>query len=116
MPPKAKDGGGDGMLEYLEEIAGSNKFVEPIKAAETIVEGLGERRLEAHKRCKAAEGDMTGLESAKLQAMSYLTAERDVLRHKWALAHVRAVGIAIVIVWRRGVCCFERVMICCVLA
>jgi structural maintenance of chromosome 4 len=52
MPPKAKDGAGEGMLEYLEEIAGSNKFVEPIKLAEKIVEQLGEQRLEKHKRCK----------------------------------------------------------------
>ncbi len=52
MPPKSKDGLGDGMLEHLEEIAGSNKFVEPLKLIEKIVDDLGEKRLEKLKRVK----------------------------------------------------------------
>jgi hypothetical protein len=52
MPPKSKDGQGDGILEHLEEIAGSTKFVKPIAAAEKVVEELGEKRLEKFKRCK----------------------------------------------------------------
>ena len=55
MPPKSKDGQGEGILEHLEDIAGSTKFVEPIKAAEKVVEELGEKRLEKYKRCKVGE-------------------------------------------------------------
>ena len=49
MPPKGKynekgDMVDEGMLEYLEDIIGSNKFIEPIKEMETKVEQLNEER------------------------------------------------------------------------
>ena len=44
MKPKAPTPHETGMLEYLEDIIGSNSYVEPIEGAATEVDGLNEIR------------------------------------------------------------------------
>ena len=44
MKPKAESEHDEGMLEYLEDIIGTNKFKEPIENAEKEVEELNEKR------------------------------------------------------------------------
>ena len=44
MKPKAETEHDEGMLEYLEDIIGTNRFKEPIEQAEKGVEELNEKR------------------------------------------------------------------------
>lgn len=44
MKPKAESEHDEGMLEYLEDIIGTNQFKEPIENAEKEVEELNEKR------------------------------------------------------------------------
>ena len=44
MKAKAESEHDEGMLEYLEDIIGTNKFKEPIENAEKEVEELNEKR------------------------------------------------------------------------
>ena len=81
MPPRGKtDEDDDGLLEYLEEIIGSNKYVEETNAAALQVEQLTDARQEKLNRVKAAEQEKDNLESAKLEAEALLLKERDIRR------------------------------------
>ena len=44
MKPKAESEHEEGMLEYLEDIIGTNRFKEPIEQASKDVEELNEKR------------------------------------------------------------------------
>lgn len=44
MKPKAESEHDEGMLEYLEDIIGTNRFKEPIEQASKDVEELNEKR------------------------------------------------------------------------
>lgn len=46
MKPKAPTLHEEGLLEYLEDIIGSNRYVEATEEAERQVEGLNEQRTE----------------------------------------------------------------------
>lgn len=60
MPPKAEKEGGEGMLEYLEDIIGTNKYIEDIKAAGTKLEELSEEKQKQIQRVKTAGADLRG--------------------------------------------------------
>ena len=68
MRPKASVPGETGVLEFLEDIIGSSKFVAPIVAAQAEMEGLNETRAQCLTRVKAAEKDKEALEGAKGEA------------------------------------------------
>ena len=44
MKPKAESEHDEGMLEYLEDIIGTNRFKEPVEQASKDVEELNEKR------------------------------------------------------------------------
>jgi structural maintenance of chromosome 4 len=46
MEPKARNSNETGLLEYLEDIIGSNRHVEKIEMLEKILEESDERRIE----------------------------------------------------------------------
>ena len=62
MKPKATPQHGDGLLEYLEEIIGSNKYVPMIEKKATEIEEATEERQEKLNRLKIAEKEREGLE------------------------------------------------------
>jgi len=76
MKPKAPSPHEDGLLEYLEDIIGSNKYTEAIEAAAKQVEELGERRTEQLNRVKVVEKDKESLEDAKNEAEAFLQKDR----------------------------------------
>jgi len=83
MPPKGKynekgDMTDEGMLEYLEDIIGSNKFIEPIKEMETKVEQLNEDRALKLSNVKMVEKEKDSLEGGKTEAEAYLVQENEV--------------------------------------
>lgn len=82
MPPKGKTENDEGLLEYLEDIIGSNKFVDETKEAEEKVDALTEQRQERLNRVKAVEKEKESLEGAKLEAEALLGKEREIRRKK----------------------------------
>jgi structural maintenance of chromosome 4 len=88
MPPKGKTEDDDGLLEYLEDIIGSNKFLEETKEASAKVEALSEQRQEKLNRVKAVEKEKEGLEGAKLEAEALLSKEREIRRKQNVLYQI----------------------------
>lgn len=80
MPPKGKTENDEGLLEYLEDIIGSSKYVEETNLAAERVEALTEQRQEKLNRVKAVEKEKDSLESAKLEAEALLGKEREIRR------------------------------------
>ncbi len=54
MKPKAQNPNETGLLEYLEDIIGSNKYVEDIQLLEKVLDECNERRIEQTNRVKAS--------------------------------------------------------------
>jgi len=82
MPPKGKTENDEGLLEYLEDIIGSNQYVEETNEAAAAVEELTEQRQEKLNRVKAVEKEKEGLEGAKLEAEALLNKEKEIRRKK----------------------------------
>jgi structural maintenance of chromosome 4 len=78
MPPKGKTEGDEGLLEYLEDIVGSSKYVQETEDAAVVVETLTEQRQEKLNRVKAVEKEKDALESAKQEAESLLKKDREI--------------------------------------
>ena len=62
MKPKAQTQHEEGLLEYLEDIIGSNKYVSKIEQAAQRVETANETRTEKLNRVKVVEKEREGLE------------------------------------------------------
>lgn len=86
MKPKAQTAHEDGLLEYLEDIIGSNKYIERIDETSNKVESLNEERAHKMNRVKAAERERDALDDAKAAAENYLDKERDLLQKKIRLS------------------------------
>lgn len=93
MPPKGKNENEDGLLEYLEDIIGSNQYVDDTNEAGEKVEALTELRQEKLNRVKAVEKEMDSLEGAKLEAEALLSKEREIRRKKNILYQVNLMKV-----------------------
>ena len=93
MPPKGKTENDEGLLEYLEDIIGSNQYVDAANEAAEKVEALNEQRQERLNRVKAVEKEKDGLEGAKLEAEGLLHKERDIRRNKHLLCQIHAAEV-----------------------
>lgn len=90
MPPKGKTESDEGLLEYLEDIIGSNKYVEETNLAAAKVEALSEQRQEKLNRVKAVEKEKDNLEGAKIEAEALLGKEREIRKKKNILFQINA--------------------------
>lgn len=90
MAPKGKNEDDVGLLEYLEEIIGSSKFVDETNLAFEQVEALTEARQEKLNRVKAVEKEKDSLESAKQEAEALLTKEREIRRKQNILYQIHS--------------------------
>lgn len=90
MPPKGKTDSDEGLLEYLEDIIGSSKFVEATNDAAQKVDALTEVRQEKLNRVKAVEREKDNLEGAKQEAEALLAKEREIRRQQNILYHYNA--------------------------
>eukprot|EP01117_Protostelium_nocturnum_P009062 TRINITY_DN324_c0_g1_i1.p1 TRINITY_DN324_c0_g1~~TRINITY_DN324_c0_g1_i1.p1 ORF type:complete len:1344 (-),score=532.25 TRINITY_DN324_c0_g1_i1:50-4081(-) len=79
MKPKAQNPHDEGMLEYLEDIIGTSKYVELIQSKESQLETADQARNERLNRLKHAEKEREGLESSKIEAEEYLQKEREII-------------------------------------
>jgi len=75
MKPKAPNAHEDGLLEYLEDIIGSNKYVKDIDEAHAKMEELNELRTSKLNAVKASEQQVVALEERKAEAEEYLRLE-----------------------------------------
>jgi structural maintenance of chromosome 4 len=70
MAPKAHGPHDEGLLEYLEDIIGSDKYVEPIEQEAAKLEALNEQRAGMVHRLKMTEKDRDSLEDSKVRQRS----------------------------------------------
>ena len=80
MKPKGLKEGETGLLEYLEEIIGSNVFVEEIEALERGLEDCNEKRIEYTNRVKHSYAELSGLDEARRVAINWIKKERRSLK------------------------------------
>lgn len=88
MPPKGKTENDEGLLEYLEDIIGSNQFVNETNEAAEKVDALTEQRQERLNRVKAIEAEKENLVGAKLEAEALLAKEREIRKKKNILCQI----------------------------
>ncbi|CAM9496091.1 unnamed protein product, partial [Laminaria digitata] len=90
MKPKALTPHEEGLLEYLEDIIGSDRFLEAAEEAAKSVEALNEKRVEKLNRFTAAEKEKDSLEGARAEADQYLRLEATIRKKQSVLyqAHV----------------------------
>mmetsp|Transcript_4034 Transcript_4034/g.9112 ORF Transcript_4034/g.9112 Transcript_4034/m.9112 type:complete len:1378 (-) Transcript_4034:141-4274(-) len=88
MPPKGKNENDEGLLEYLEDIIGSNKYVAQATLAAEKVDQLTEVRQEKLNRVKAAEKEKDGLSCAKAEAESLVGKDREIRRKRNVLFQI----------------------------
>uniref|UniRef100_A0A7N0V152 Structural maintenance of chromosomes protein n=1 Tax=Kalanchoe fedtschenkoi TaxID=63787 RepID=A0A7N0V152_KALFE len=81
MKPKAQGPHDEGFLEYLEDIIGTNKYVEKIDESFKQLEILNEQRSGIVQMVKLAEKEIDNLEDVKNEAEAYMLKELSFL--KW---------------------------------
>ncbi|XP_073040972.1 structural maintenance of chromosomes protein 4 [Primulina eburnea] len=81
MKPKAQGSHDEGFLEYLEDIIGTNKYVEKIDESFKELEALNEKRSGVVQMVKLAEKERENLEGVKNEAEAYMLKELSML--KW---------------------------------
>lgn len=72
MKPKVENPGDKGLLEYLEDIIGTERYKKPLFLLNERLEKLNDERTEKHNRCRLAEREMKDLELPMTQAVDYL--------------------------------------------
>lgn len=70
------------LLEYLEDIIGTNCYVERISEASKKLEELNEQRTSQVQRLKVTEKEKDGLSGAKAEAEEFISKERELLRQR----------------------------------
>ncbi|XP_058082082.1 structural maintenance of chromosomes protein 4 isoform X2 [Magnolia sinica] len=81
MKPKAQWPHNEGFLEFLEEIIGTNQYIEKIEESNKELESLNEKRSGVVQMVKLAEKERDSLESVKNEAEAYMLKELSLL--KW---------------------------------
>ncbi|XP_022883355.1 structural maintenance of chromosomes protein 4-like [Olea europaea var. sylvestris] len=81
MKPKAQGPHDEGFLEYLEDIIGTDKYVEKIDESFKQLEELNEKRTGVVQMVKLAEKERDSLEGVKNEAEAYMLKELSLL--KW---------------------------------
>jgi structural maintenance of chromosome 4 len=90
MKPKAPNEHEDGLLEYLEDIIGSNRHIEPINETITEVDKLTEVRQEKLNRLRMAEREKEALDGPRREAEAWVTAEAERLEVQALVAQFEA--------------------------
>ena len=88
MKPKAQNEHEDGLLEYIEDIIGTNKYIEKISENQVALTDIQRECSEKGSRLRIAEKEKNSLLEAKQIAEEYLTKESELLDKKGLLYHV----------------------------
>lgn len=89
MKPKAQTPGDEGLLEYLEDIIGTNQYVDPIEEKAKALEALNDQRGGQVNRLKLVEKERDALGGAKAEAETFMAKERQVAAAKSLLLQRR---------------------------
>lgn len=79
MKAKAQNENETGLLEYLEDIIGSNKHVDRINQLDVDIEKADEERREKLSRVNACNHELSSLEADKKSAEEFLKKERSLM-------------------------------------
>ncbi|KMZ71392.1 Structural maintenance of chromosomes protein [Zostera marina] len=82
MKPKSQGPHDEGFLEYLEDIIGTNQYIEKIEEINGQLESIIEKRSGVVQLVKLAEKEKDSLEDAKNEAEAYMLKELSLLRWK----------------------------------
>ncbi|KAF5834905.1 RecF/RecN/SMC N terminal domain-containing protein [Dunaliella salina] len=82
MRPKAEDKNDTGLLEYLEDIIGTDKYVQPIEEASKGLEEVNDKRQSMIQRLKISEKEKDALEDKKTEAEMFLAKQADMLKDR----------------------------------
>ena len=94
MRPKAdKEGEEGGFLEFLDDLIGTNRFVEPIKEASTVVESLQENRLIALEKSHKLGKERDLLEEGKNAAVNFVRKQNQFERIKSIMCQTKIYAI-----------------------
>ncbi|KAK9829009.1 hypothetical protein WJX72_003379 [[Myrmecia] bisecta] len=80
MKPKSPSPHETGLLEYLEDIIGTDKYVELLEEKSKKLEELNEGRQSMVQRVKVVEKERDGLEGEKATAEAYMAKDRERLQ------------------------------------
>ena len=80
MKPKAQTEHEDGLLEYLEDIIGTDRFKTPIEEAMKELDELGDQRAEKLGRLRIVEREKNALEEKKKEADEFLRLQNELVR------------------------------------
>ena len=89
MKPKGLTPGDEGLLEYLEDIIGTNQYVDPIEEKAKALETLNDQRGGQVNRLKLVEKERDALGGAKAEAETFMAKEREVAAAKSLLLQRR---------------------------
>ena len=89
MKPKAAAEGETGMLEYLEDIVGSNRHVAALQAMEKELEAMGEERQAQVNRLRLVEKEREALSGPREEGLAWMVKQQQVLAAKAQLLQVQ---------------------------
>ncbi|GFE55089.1 chromosome condensation protein [Babesia ovis] len=87
MKPKATKPEEEGLLEYLEDIIGTNQYLDAIREAQKSYEEMQEQHQERFNRARVAQKEVEDLLESKREADEYIAKEKSLLEAQEALAH-----------------------------
>lgn len=99
MPPKAPHNDNNttaadgGLLEYLEDIIGSNQYITKTQEASEVLEQCNNQRMEKLHRVKAMEKEKDALEGAKLEAEGLLQKESALRQKRHVLWQIQRAAV-----------------------
>ncbi|XP_054711255.1 structural maintenance of chromosomes protein 4-like [Uloborus diversus] len=89
LQPKAATEHDEGMLEYIEDIIGSDRFIEPIKTFTEKINLLNEEKKLKVNEAKIFESEKDKLEEPKNQAIQYLRLENQTFIIENSILHLK---------------------------
>lgn len=82
MKPKAENENEVGLLEFLEDIIGSNRLKAPLAKLQVRVDEMNELRAEKMNRVKAIQKEKDALEGPRNEAIKFIELENDIVKSK----------------------------------
>uniref|UniRef100_A0A1A9ZJA3 SMC hinge domain-containing protein n=1 Tax=Glossina pallidipes TaxID=7398 RepID=A0A1A9ZJA3_GLOPL len=82
MKPKGKTKTEYGMLEYLERVIGTDRYIEPLNTIMEHIKALTEESAERHDLCELAKRAMEDLKQPYNEAIHYLKQKNENIRTK----------------------------------
>jgi structural maintenance of chromosome 4 len=93
MKPKGANENETGLLEYLEDIIGSNQFVEVIQSSYEQVEKISEERTAVSNRLRAIGKELDSLRKPVQEAKAYLTTSAEVIRSEGIIKQIEHMNV-----------------------